>query len=289
MIAARLGHKSRVLRIAERKLGARAESTRLVLLVGLLVVAIADSAVAQASATSTIVGTVTDTAKKLPLSGADVLLVERQVRTRTDSAGTFRFADVPEGTITLEVRRVGYQMHSSQCIARTSIESRCDVALQSTVVLDTVRSTAPVKHYMSPGLNGFEERRKTGHGYYLNEEELRKLDNRTLPSVLRRIPGIKIVSASSRDFAASSRTAGDGKVGALQGGSGRRNCYISVYEDGVPVYTAQDGQQLLNIGLYQTRNYAAIEFYPGSSSLPAQFSSIRASDCGVLLLWTRER
>ncbi|MEO8334950.1 MAG: hypothetical protein ABI664_08260 [bacterium] len=34
--------------------------------------------------------------------------------------------------------------------------------------------------------------------------------------------------------------------------------------------------------------YAAVEFYPGDASLPLQYSN-RGSDCGTLLLWTRER
>ena len=35
--------------------------------------------------------------------------------------------------------------------------------------------------------------------------------------------------------------------------------------------------------------YAGVEFYGGGAVIPAQYNSITNNDCGVLLLWTRDR
>jgi hypothetical protein len=37
-----------------------------------------------------------------------------------------------------------------------------------------------------------------------------------------------------------------------------------------------------------TNQFAAVEYYPGGASVPAEYNST-GGGCGVLLLWTRER
>ena len=68
------------------------------------------------------------------------------------------------------------------------------------------------------------------------------------------------------------------------------NCFATVYIDGVKVYdpVAMQGSQPYDFARKSPKDYAMVEFYPGSASTPAEFSTWN-SPRGTLLLWTRER
>ena len=76
--------------------------------------------------------------------------------------------------------------------------------------------------------------------------------------------------------------------------SGRKarnaQCPVTLYLDGVRIYdSAKDTlDQMPDLSRYNTRDYAAVEFYAGGASVPIRYNET-SSGCGVLLLWTRER
>ena len=164
--------------------------------------------------------------------------------------------------------------------------------------LAPVTASAPAERYRSPGLRGFEERMKNGHGVFIGEDELRKSDNRIFSDVLRKVPGLTMANYHSVWYASGRRTAGQGQAGAL-GHSGPppadpydpkspRGCWANVYLDGVSIYQGPP-QVAPDMNSFQVRDLAGVEYYAGSASLPVQYSAIKQADCGVLLLWTRER
>jgi hypothetical protein len=63
-----------------------------------------------------------------------------------------------------------------------------------------------------------------------------------------------------------------------------------MYVDGVRIYdSAHDiPDQMPDLSRYNTRDYAAVEYYAGGASIPIRYNAT-SSGCGVLLLWTRER
>jgi hypothetical protein len=88
----------------------------------------------------------------------------------------------------------------------------------------------------------------------------------------------------------SSRSGGTGGGLVFQGGGGDRNCYVTLYIDGVVRWQgprSATGAPLVDYSSINVSDLAGAEFYPGSASLPVQYSN--SSTCGVLLLWTRER
>ena len=155
--------------------------------------------------------------------------------------------------------------------------------------LDTVKVSAEAPpDYRSPLLRGFEERRLKGMGKYISEKELRAADNRTLPNVLTKLGGIRLLNAFSNTYVVSSRSSGGGGRAALQN-IGTRQCFVAVYQDGMRLYSGNAGEQPIDFQRLQVNQYAGIEFYPGGASIPQQFNQTKGSDCGTLLLWTRER
>jgi outer membrane receptor for Fe3+-dicitrate len=157
------------------------------------------------------------------------------------------------------------------CVSRIAIA-------QST---DSSKAAPDTAHTSSSQLRAFEERRAKGHGYYIDTEELRKNDNRSLSNMLKRVSGIRVVKSGMSEYASANQTMSVGRNGA----PGSRNCYVSVYEDGVPLYTGT--QQVPDFARMPVRDYVGLEFYRGSANIPADLSYVRPSDCGILLLWTK--
>jgi hypothetical protein len=68
-------------------------------------------------------------------------------------------------------------------------------------------------------------------------------------------------------------------------------CWVSVYVDGALIYNganAPAGTPPPDANALETANYAAVEYYAGGASVPAEYNRT-GNACGVLLLWTRER
>ena len=157
--------------------------------------------------------------------------------------------------------------------------------------LDTVKTNAPAVA-RSARLQAFEDRRLTlkGKGRFLGDDELRSYDNASLGVTLKRLSGIRIITGNSALYAVSSQGVSQNSGGSFMGGardqSRNRSCYVSIYEDGTPVYTGNE--QLPDLSQMPTKNYAGVEFYSPTTSLPSELSSIKPSRCGVLLLWTRD-
>ena len=151
-------------------------------------------------------------------------------------------------------------------------------------MLPTVVSKDSSPHYISPALTAFEERRKLGFGHFISEAELRKNDQRGLPELLERIPGLRSVEDpfTHKIRMASGRAIGDASHGSFRDNGKPTPCYITVYIDGIRDAYVDDFRRL-NID-----QFAGVEFYEGAATMPAEFNTT-GSGCGVLLLWTRER
>jgi hypothetical protein len=238
------------------------------------------------------------------IPGVTISIPELKSSTLSDSAGYFDGALTP-GSHLVVAQRIGFEPDSVRLFFKSGETYEWNFQLAGTLVkLDTVTTKAAATKYISPALKGFEERRVKGFGHFIEEAELRKADNSSLGTVLQRMPGIKVIPYKTSDFASSSRGGGGGGGGGFAiiggGGSGNRaipsdrasprGCWVAVYLDGLRIYAgAGSGDNAPDLARTLVRELAGIEYYAGGASLPAEFSAIKASDCGVLLLWTRER
>ena len=236
------------------------------------------------------------------LPAVDVVIPELNATTRTDSLGRYRLREIAAGTHLVIARRIGSLPDSIQLFVKSGDDYEHDFVLdERAVTLDTLKTTAPATKYISPNLKSFEERRVKGFGHFVAEEELRKSDNMSVGTMIQRMPGIQVVPYKSSDFARSSRGGGGGGFAIIGGGAAGnraipndrgspRGCWVAVYLDGIRIYAgAGSGDNAPDLGRMLVRELAGIEYYAGGASLPAEFSAVKASDCGVLLLWTRER
>ena len=250
-----------------------------------------------------------DSLGKRQLPGAEVSIPALQVSGRANFAGEFRMARLAPGRYLVIVSAPGYRSVGDSVTIASSGDTYQDFVLATKItVLDSVLSTAvaPSPPYRSPGLRGFEERRTQGFGHFIGEDELRRFDNEKLSEVLgARIPGVRLMADGSAMYMASMRSAKVSPNGIMQPPPKRglgpldvsltklNACWVTVYIDDVRIYDFASTSQTNPVNppdfnSLDVNRFAGVEYYAGGSTLPPKYNTT-ASDCGVLLLWTRER
>ena len=115
-------------------------------------------------------------------------------------------------------------------------------------------------------LAGFERRRKTGRGFYLDEDQIRRSTAANLQDLTHGMRGID-----------------------LQCGGGPGGCRIHMLRAPMgcdPEYVIDD--QVDNTFGPRTpiRDIVALEVYTGPADAPGEFAG-RNAGCGVIVIWTR--
>lgn len=226
-------------------------------------------AVAQAPATAQrtyqLTGVVTDPARE-PVQGAEVVVIAAQGAARsttTDARGRFNLGEFTAGTISLRVRRLGYERRAIDVEVGSGGR---DTSLE--VVLTII--PAELENVLvsgAPGrLNEFFQRReqRAAFGRFLDREQIRKKGPTNASDLFRNIPGISI------------------KTNPSGGNAIRiRNCQPMVWVDA----QRSPGAELDEV--ISPGDIAAIEFYPSSAGVPAQYLERNNRLCGLILVWTK--
>ncbi len=176
--------------------------------------------------------------------------------------------------------------------------------------LPTVPVTAEAELVRSAKLREFDRRRSNGIGRFLTEADLEKDQYRKLSDVLRKLPGIHMVRSKGTrgasplaEYAVSSR--GSATIEHVSPTFGK-NCPVAIWLDGVAVYRGLDrgvdpafgarsgappqtvrlDEPPFDINSIMTNHVAAIEFYSGPATMPAELN-VTQGTCGALVIWTK--
>ena len=253
-------------------------------------------AAGSAAQTGMISGTVYRDSAGHQLAAAEVLLPDLNRRVSANWAGEFKFVQLPAGRHVVVIRHVGFALLTDTIdVANGATIDREFILTEQPASLDTVTVKASPRKYISPALQEFEERRKAGFGHFIDEEEMRKNNERRLIDVIQgHVPGVSTFNMKGSgsivgEYLASGRKCGAGPT-FLSCKGGPQPCPVTLYLDGVLVYDAarDDARQMPDLSRYNTRDYAGVEYYAGGASMPVKYNAT-SSGCGVLLLWTRER
>jgi hypothetical protein len=106
---------------------------------------------------------------------------------------------------------------------------------------------------------------RSGFAHFLEQSDIRRMGVTRSSEMFRNVPGVVL------------RTAGGGNALRI------RDCQPMVFMDGQRV----PGAELDD--LIQPPDIAAIEFYPSSAGVPAQYAERTNRLCGAILVWTRTR
>lgn len=208
-------------------------------------------------------GTVKD-AGGVPIPDVEVGVIrgERLQQFVTTAAdGTFLLTGVAAGVVPLRVRRLGYASQFLDVDARTPAATTLEIVLRTVASeLDEVTIDAGEGR-----LRGFFERkeRRGTFGRFLEAHEIRRLGPTNPSDLFRNVPGIVISTASG------------GNTMRIRG------CQPMVWLDGQRVPGAELDEVI------QPSEIAAIEFYPSSAGIPAQYLERGNRLCGSVLVWTR--
>ena len=219
---------------------------------------------------ATISGSVTDSVGTA-IAGARVALDGSTVTTLTDAAGTFALANVPPGTQTLEVRRVG--LEPARLVVDITPGGNTPVALTlaKAHLLYTIVVTAPRLRSM-PGVADAIRRQRFGVGRLLLEEQIK--DMATFETLLQNVSGLRVVANES----------GGPWVALMRRGVGE--CVARPFVDGREVdYDI--------VSTIKPKDIAALEVFVHGALAPV-FTSVRSiygrdETCGVILIWEKHQ
>lgn len=219
-----------------------------------------------------------------PIEGVEVLDVLNGNSALTTTTGTVSLVFLPDGGSLVRVRKLGYGVQTFTVPISPLDTAPLTVVMARAQTLAKVVVKDSMTQHLSPNLRAFEERRKAGFGHFIDEAEMRKSDGRTMANVLiSHLPGLMVAPAAlGAEYIVSTRKMCRGLALAQ---CRVPNCYPTVLVDGVPANLGLSANAPPDWSKISPTEYAAVEFYQGAET-PAEFGN---NECGVLLLWSRER
>lgn len=205
-----------------------------------------------------------------PLANARVAVRDAGLEVRTDAAGRFAMAMLPNGTWNLDVRAVGYDALTRPVDVLQNDSSTVSFMMSRFVAVDTVRIRSTLPNHTTINLTAFAERAKGGFGRFMGPEQLEQLQPLWFSDILMRFPSLRLERAQY-GYVVTMRATGMGA-----------RCSPRIYVDNV--VTPNDGTIESYIPGGQV---AAIEVYPGAFGPPQYMDYL--SGCGSIVVWTGPR
>ncbi|MDX2192998.1 MAG: carboxypeptidase-like regulatory domain-containing protein [Gemmatimonadales bacterium] len=201
--------------------------------------------------------------------------------TMTDAQGRFRIDAAPVGSQVVEVRGIGYRPVRSAVAVSPGRSATLSVLLDRTVVqLNPLTVVADDRNLRD--ITGFDDRMKSGNGYFFNEEQIRRRNPARVNDMFVTIPGAKVSfgGAFNDTYVEFQRSLGNSATA--------QNCPPVYYIDGVLARGILDPQtNYPNPDLAVRPNeIRGIEVYPNVFTAPPQYQPVNSS-CGVILIWTK--
>lgn len=233
------------------------------------VVALAPASLCAQGATShgTVAGVVRDSSGG-GIGGAEISIAGTGLRAHTNAQGEFRLTNVPAGTVTVVVRRLGF----TPTVASTVIGIN-EAAVMTVIVAPLAQSLATVivrgdRRFEDHGrLAGFYQRRaRSSGGHYITREQIDQRNPAQLTDLFRSVPGARIYSSTFTN------------VVRFRG----MRCAPLVWLDGFPATAAEFDLDALDPYIIE-----AIEVYLGVATVPPEFRWVRGGgSCGAIVIWT---
>ncbi len=218
---------------------------------------------------ATLVGHVVDSSG-VGLPGAEITLNKSdKIQAISGDSGEFRIPGVPPGTITFNVRRIGFEPASFTAVLKPGKVQRAKFALTATaqsLPVVNVADTASKTHW----LDDFNRRLSTNRGTFITRAQIEKQGARSGTDIVRSIPGIRLVP----------RRGGVGYQVLMTRGDGARPCVPQMFVHNMPYSGTLDD--------FIAEDVEAVEVYTGVSEVPAELDKMGKTVCGAIVVWTRD-
>lgn len=198
----------------------------------------------------------------------DVAVTIPGATTRTNARGGFELFTGQIDTVTISLRRVGFEAVEALLTTRNQMWDTVIVQLEPTArSLETVNVKGENTR-KALGLRDFEERRARGLGSYVTREEIVERGSFRLSDLLRAKRGVNVIKG--------------GKVRFVSSSGSRGLCQPDIWLDGARSIP-------MEVDELPSMTVEAIELYPSLSTVPMEFQRIGTSSapCGTIVIWTR--
>jgi hypothetical protein len=205
-------------------------------------------------------------------AGSRVELMGTGIIALTNENGDFTIRNAPSGSHVLLARHLGFGAETTPVDLSSHEAKRVTIKLPKFVaLLEPVTVTARRQEALDKV--GFNQRVKSGQGFYIGPEQLENMRPNYLTDILRRVPSLRVTSTPTGDVVTSSRG-----VTSLSGNSG---C-VQYYVDDMQWQSASPGD--IN-DFVNGREVVGVEVYAGPGT-PAQYQRA-LQDCTTIVLWTK--
>jgi TonB family protein len=202
------------------------------------------------------------------IGGAEVSVAGTGLRTHTNDQGEFRLTNVPAGSVTVGVRRLGFVP-----AVTTIVIGANEAAAVAVVVAPLAQSLATVivrgdRRFADYGrLAGFYQRRsRSPGGHFITRDQIDQRNPGQLTDLFRNVPGARIYSST---FHNAVRFRG-------------MRCAPLVWLDGFPATAGEFDLDALDPYIIE-----GIEVYLGVATVPPEFRWVRGGgSCGAIVIWT---
>ena len=274
------------------------------LTIALVASLIAASSLAAQNGRSILSVSVADAETGSPISGAEVVLPDLKILTRSDGNGQARLPNIPFGTHRVRVRFLGY---SASDVQLKFDRDTVGAVFRLGKTASTISGVEIIAAQTPSQLKDFESRRKQGIGRFLTEADLVSVADRDFMIVATmKFPGLTMQSDNGNqphlvgtrsNCGAQAANRGVDRIGQ-QAGAKPKMGMRDGYQEGDLTGSCESSRACLvqvwldniNLGesdpaLVRTWDLSGVEYYTGNS-VPARYRTA-ASGCGVLLLWSK--
>jgi hypothetical protein len=214
---------------------------------------------------NSMVGTVRDSIGR-PIADAELSVGASTAR--TDTLGRYYIAFPRSDSVTVHVRRMGFERVtftvSAAYVAQNSVEVRMRAVAQSLTTVEV--STRELRSRTL--MEGFDYRRSRGNGIFLTAQQIQARGSQQLSNILRGERGLEFVT---------------GRMGrqSLRFAQYRgKNCEPLIWLDGRLTRN-------MEIDDFPATELEGIELYDGPSTTPGEFIRGPSAFCGAIVLWSK--
>ncbi len=219
------------------------------------------------AARGTVAGMVRDSSGA-GIAAAEITIVGTGLRAHTNAQGQFRLTNVPAGTLSIGVRRLGFiptvgsiEIGPNEAATMSIIVTPLAQALEAVIVRGDRRFEEHGR------LAGFYQRRsRSSGGHYITREQIDQRNPAQVTDLFRSVPGARIYSST---FTSVVRFRG-------------MRCAPLVWLDGFPATAGEFDLDALDPYIIE-----GIEVYLGVATVPPEFRWVRGGgSCGAIVIWT---
>jgi hypothetical protein len=203
------------------------------------------------------------------------------IRAITDSAGFAVLQNGQSGTYRIHVTALGYRSQDSVRVEVAAARPTFATVSMLPQPIPVRPVEAKTQRSRTLEQHGFYSRKEDHNGIFIERAEIEKSSGRLLSDLFRKVPGARMVTATSGMavwFQGSENMAVRGRVTL---------CGPRVILDGIEQNTDSDSRFPTPIDAIAAKHdLEGIEIYRRPSQLPSRFGGAMSA-CGVIVLWTR--